>query len=101
MKALLDAYEAQNGEALETVSFGTLAADAVLIVADAYARAGELDPQAIAEQIKSTEDLDLITESVTYAGTNGTPVKPVFIHQIVDGEITLAASFIPENTPEG
>ncbi len=101
MKAFLDAYEAQNGEALETVSFGTLAADAVLIVADAYARAGALDPEAIAEQIKSTEDLELVTESVTYAGTNGTPVKPVFIHQIVDGEITLAASFIPENTPEG
>jgi len=95
MKAFLDAYEAQNGEALETVSFGTLAADAVLIVADAYARAGELDPAAIAEQIKATEDLELITEAVTYAGTNGTPIKPVFIHQIVDGEITLADSFIP------
>ena len=95
MKAFLDAYEAQNGEALETVSFGTLAADAVLIVADAYARAGALDPEAIAEEIKTTEDLELITESVTYAGTNGTPIKPVFIHQIVDGEITLADSFIP------
>lgn len=95
MLAFLDAYEAENGEPLETISFGTLAADAVLIVADAYARAGELDPEAIAEQIKATEDLELITESVTYAGTNGTPIKPVFIHQIVDGEPTLAASFIP------
>ena len=95
MESFLDAYEAENGEALETVSFGTLAADAVLIVADAYARAGSLDPEAIAEQIKATEDLELITESVTYAGTNGTPIKPVFIHQIVDGEITLADSFIP------
>lgn len=95
MLAFLDAYEAENGEALETVSFGTLAADAVLIVADAYARAGELDAAAIAEEIKATEDLDLITEAVTYAGTNGTPIKPVFIHQIVDGEITLADSFIP------
>jgi branched-chain amino acid transport system substrate-binding protein len=101
MLTFLDAYEEENGEPLETVSFGTLAADAVLIVADAYARAGELDAEAIAEQIKSTEDLELITESVTYAGTNGTPIKPVFIHQIVDGEITLADSFIPENTPEG
>ncbi len=101
MAAFLDAYEAENGEPLETVSFGTLAADAVLIVADAYARAGELDPEAIAEQIKATEDLELITEAVTYAGTNGTPIKPVFIHQIVDGEITLADSFVPENIPEG
>jgi branched-chain amino acid transport system substrate-binding protein len=95
MLAYLEAYEAENGEPLETVSFGTLAADAVLIVADAYARAGELDAAAIAEEIKATEDLDLITEAVTYAGTNGTPIKPVFIHQIVAGEITLADSFIP------
>ena len=95
MLAFLDAYEAENGEPLETISFGTLAADAVLIVADAFARAGELDPEAIAGQIKATEDLELITETVTYAGTNGTPIKPVFIHQIIDGEPTLATSFIP------
>lgn len=95
MKAFLDAYEAANGQALETVSFGTLAADAILIVADAYARAGELDGEAIADQIKETSDLALITESVTYAGTNGTPIKPVFIHHIENGEIALADSFIP------
>lgn len=95
MKAFLDAYEAENGQPLETISFGTLAADAVLIVADAYARAGELDPEAIAEEIKATEDLELITETVTYAGTNGTPEKPVFIHQIVDGEPTLAGTLTP------
>jgi branched-chain amino acid transport system substrate-binding protein len=101
MERFLAAFEEENGEPLETVSFGTLAADAVLIVADAYARAGSLDAAAIAEEIKNTEDLELITESVTYAGTNGTPIKPVFIHQIVDGEIVLADSFIPENVPEG
>src|SRR5690606_2540826 len=81
MQAFLDAFEAENGRPLETVSFGTLAADAVLVVADAYARAGSTDPAAIAEAIKSTEDLGLITEAVTYAGTNGTPIKPVFVHQ--------------------
>jgi branched-chain amino acid transport system substrate-binding protein len=101
MERFLDAYEAENGEALETVSFGTLAADAVLIVAHAYTQAGSLDAAAIAEEIKNIEDLELITESVTYAGTNGTPIKPVFIHQIVDGEISLADNFIPENVPEG
>ena len=97
MRAFLDTYEEARGEELETVSFGTLAADAVLIVANAYAQAGELDPMAIAEQIKQLEALEVITteEGVTYAGTGGTPEKPVFIHQIVDGELELAAEIPP------
>lgn len=89
MRAFLDAFAEERGRDLETVSFGTLAADAVFLVADAYLRAGVLDPQAIAEEIKATRGLELVTETVTYAGS-GTPDKPVFVHQIVGGEPTLA-----------
>ncbi len=97
MAAFLDAYEARNGEPLETISFGTLAADAVLLIADAWLRAGGAgtEPPAIAEAIEATEDLELITEAVTYAGTTGVPLKPVFIHQIQDGEPTLATVIEP------
>ncbi len=94
MRAFLDAFAEDRGRELETVSFGTLAADAVFLISDAYARAGELDPLAIAEEIKATEGLDLVTETVTYAGS-GTPTKPVFIHQIVGGELTLADTISP------
>lgn len=95
MKQFLDAYAAAKGEQLQTVSFGTLAADAVLIVADAAAVSGSSDPAAIADTIKGFEDLDLVTESVTYKGTSGTPIKPVFIHRIENGQITLAAKVTP------
>ncbi|HEX2153835.1 MAG TPA: ABC transporter substrate-binding protein [Acidimicrobiia bacterium] len=95
MEAFLAAYEEARGEPLETISFGTLAADAVLIVANAYAEAGSTDAQALIDAISSAEDLDLVTETVTYAGTTGTPIKPVFIHQIQDGEPTLAGSITP------
>jgi branched-chain amino acid transport system substrate-binding protein len=101
MRAFLDAYSEIQGEELETVSFGTLAADAVLVLADAYQRAGSADPAAIADAIRETEGLELITETVTYAGTNGTPIKPVFILQVEGGEYALADSFVPEDVPEG
>ncbi|HLT97821.1 MAG TPA: ABC transporter substrate-binding protein [Acidimicrobiia bacterium] len=96
MQAFLDAYEEARGEPLETISFGTLAADAVLIVANAYAEAGSFEAQALIDAIASAEDLDLVTETVTFAGTNGTPVKPVFIHQIQDGAPTLAGTLTPD-----
>jgi branched-chain amino acid transport system substrate-binding protein len=90
MKAFLDGFEQQHGRQLETVSFGSLAADAVLLVADAFRRVGALDAEAIGQEIWDTENLDLITEAVTYKGTTGTPLKPVFIHQVVGGELSLA-----------
>lgn len=92
MKAFLDGFERERGRQLETVSFGSLAADAVLLVADAYRRAGVLDAAAIGAAIWDTENLDLITEAVTYRGTSGTPEKPVFIHQVVNGDISLAGT---------
>lgn len=96
MAAFLDAYAESTGEELQTVSFGALAADSVLLIANAYANAGELDPQAIGEALAQLEDVPLVTQPVTYAGTTGVPVKPVVIHQIQDGEITLADTITPE-----
>ncbi len=93
MKAFLDRFEEANGRPLETVSFGALAGDAVILAADAYARAGSLDPLAIAEALKQAQSVPVITGSVTYAGTEGSPEKPVYVHQIVGGEIQLAATF--------
>lgn len=91
MKAFLDKFEAEMGRALETVSFGALAADAVILAADAFVRAGKVfDPLAIGEALKSAEGVRVITGTVTYAGTNGVPKKPVYIHQLVGGEIVLA-----------
>lgn len=94
LQAFLDAFAEEGGE-FETISFGALAGDAVLLVADAYLRAGELDADAISERIAATADLELITESVSYEGTGGIPDKPVFVHRIEGGDITLAATISP------
>lgn len=94
MLAFLDAYAEDTGSELETVSFGTLAADAILVVAEAIAQGGD-DPQAITDAIRAIAGLDLITEEVTYAGTNGTPIKPVFVLAVQDGEYVFVDSFVP------
>lgn len=96
MKTFLDRFEQEMGRPLETVSFGALAADAVLLLADAFVRSGEqLDPLAIGEALKSAQSVEVITGTVTYAGTTGIPEKPVYVHQIVGGDISLAKSFEP------
>ncbi len=94
MKAFLDKYEQAKGKALETVAFGALAGDAVLLAADAFARAGGADPEAIGEALKTASEVPVVTGTVTYAGTNGVPKKPVYVHQIKDGEITLAEKHV-------
>ncbi len=95
-EAFLSGFEAAQGRPLETVSFGALAADAVILVADAYVRSGmELDPLAIGEALRSAEGVQVITGTVSYAGTNGVPRKPVYVHQVVNGEPTLAETFEP------
>jgi branched-chain amino acid transport system substrate-binding protein len=96
MKAFLDRFEEERGRPLETVSFGALAADAVILVADAFVRAGsELDPLAIGEALRSAEGVEVVTGTVSYAGTNGVPRKPLYIEQVVGGEVTLAETVPP------
>ena len=64
------------------MSFGALAADAVVLVADAFVRSGSsTDPVTIGETLSSAEGVEAITGTVTYAGTNGVPIKPLYIQQ--------------------
>ncbi len=96
MEAFLDRFEEEEGRPLETVSFGALAADAVILVADAFVRAGaQLDPLAIGEALRSAEGVEVITGTVSYAGTGGVPRKPLYIEQVVGGEVTLVETVEP------
>ncbi|HZD18876.1 MAG TPA: ABC transporter substrate-binding protein, partial [Actinomycetota bacterium] len=96
MAAFLDAFESARGRPLETVSFGALAADAVILVADAFVRSGmQLDPLEIGDALRSADGVQVITGTVTFAGTNGVPVKPVYVEQVVGGEPTLVEKIEP------
>jgi branched-chain amino acid transport system substrate-binding protein len=101
MQEFLDVYGEEQGSQLETVSFGALGADGVLLAVDAFERAGELEADAIYEALRSTESVEVITGTVSYAGTNNIPDKPVFILTIENGETTFVERLTPEDVPEG
>lgn len=88
---LLTSLEAATGEASESPGFVGLAGDAVIAAVDGFLTAGSTDPIEIAEAIAGLSDLEVITTTTGYAGTEGVPDRPVFVLQIVDGEPALAA----------
>jgi branched-chain amino acid transport system substrate-binding protein len=105
MATFLAAYEAAKGEPLESIAFGPLGADAVLVVAQAYLASGkQLDPIAIGDAITAMESFQLISvDSATYqreGGATGSPVRDVYILQNIDGVPTLLTQFVPGDYPE-
>ncbi len=99
VQAFLDDAKAA-GATIETISFGALAADAVQILAAAAEAACSVAADDLITAISELRDLDVVTGSVTYAGTDGVPAKDVSVLTVVDGEpaltTTLRPTFIPE-----
>ncbi len=90
MQEFLDKFEADTGAPLETFSFGALAADSVILMADAFVRSGyALDGLAIGDALKGASDVTVITGVVSYAGSNGVQQKPLYIVQVKGGEVVL------------
>ncbi len=85
-------FEEAKGKPAENPSFAGLAADAIMVIAQGFADSGSTDPKVIGEAIANISGLTTMTGTTTYAGTGGVPDKPVFIHQIVDGVVTLAGT---------
>ena len=92
IKALADSYESASGSPLENASFGGLAVDAIAVIIDAFVRTKSTDPKVIGEAISSAKDVNGATGDLTYVGTTGVPAKPVYVHQVVGGAPTLAAT---------
>lgn len=92
IKALADSYEATYGAPLENASFGGLAVDAIAVVIDAFVRTKSTDPKVLGAAIKNAKDVHGATGDLTYLGLGGVPDKPVFVHRVVGGAPTLAAT---------
>ncbi len=90
--AQLDAtFTAATGGPLENPSFGGLAVDGIAVIIDAFLRTGSTDPAVIGAAIADATGVQGATGVLTYNGT-GTPTKPVYVHQVVDGAATLAGT---------
>ena len=87
----LNAGLAAKGMPSEAPGFAALAGDAITVAIQGFIDAGSTDPLAIAEAISQLTGVEAVTDTIGYAGTDGTPDTPVYILQIVNGETTLAA----------
>ena len=104
MKIFLDLYKAAKGAPLENETFGTLAADAVLTIAQAYLAAGKkLDPVAIGKAMATMGSFNLISvKTASYqppggGEPDGTITRDVYIVQDKGGTPTLLDQFIPKS----
>lgn len=85
------AIEAVTGSESESPTFSALAVDGIAVFIHAYQLTGSSDAATIGEAIPNLSNVDGVTAVLSYSGT-ANPSKPVFIHQIVDGAPTLAAT---------
>ncbi|MGI9622157.1 MAG: ABC transporter substrate-binding protein [Acidimicrobiales bacterium] len=81
----------EAGTPSEAPGFAGLAGDSITMAITGFLDAGSADPAVIAEAIGQLAGVDAITDTITYAGTNGVPDTPVYILQINGGETVLAA----------
>jgi branched-chain amino acid transport system substrate-binding protein len=97
VQALADAAAA-NGTPL-TSTFGALASDAVEILVDAATSACALDGASLIGAIDEIDELRVTTGIVTYAGSNGVPLKDVTIVGVSSGmpavEYLVRPTFVP------
>ena len=82
---------AAKGMPSDAPGFAALAGDAITVAIQGFINAGSTDLLAIAEAISALTGVEAVTDTIGYAGTDGTPDTPVYILQIVNGETTLAA----------
>jgi branched-chain amino acid transport system substrate-binding protein len=95
-----DVTEFNDGEAPENVGLTALGGDAMLIIQAAVESAGSIEPQAIADALRELQDVEVITGTITYAGTTGVPEKTVAVVAAEGGEFVPKEEFIPEFVPE-
>ncbi len=82
---------ASEGVPSEAPSMVALAGDAMAVIADAYLRTRSTDPAVLGPAIADANGVQGVTGVLSYMG-RGTPTKEIYIHRVVDGEPSLAAT---------
>ncbi len=93
VQGFLDEYQAAKGEAVGTVAFGALGADAAQIAIAAVEEACSTDGATLIETIRNLA-VKVTTGETVYAG-GGTPQRDVTILTVTNGEPALVDSFFP------
>ena len=91
--------EWNGGKPPEANAFAGLGADCIAIIKAAVEAAGSVDPAAIGEALGNIENLEVVTGTITYKGTNGIPMKTVTVAAVENGKFVLKEQFVPTNIP--
>ncbi len=81
--------EASSGAGSSSPTYAALAGDAMVVILDAFARAGSDDPKVVGDAIAASSGVQGVSGTLSYEGA-GKPRKSVYIHEVVDGAPTLA-----------
>ena len=90
-----DTFEEATGSPPESV-YSAVGADLVKVLDAAVAAAGSTDPEAVRDAVAALEDVKGYTGPITYAGTNGMPIKQVTVVRIENGERVLVERVVPD-----
>lgn len=89
-------YRAEYGVAPES-AFAALGYDAVMLVADAYRRAGKGDTQTLVQALRGTRHFEGVTGRIDYSRKSGVPKKSVSIIGVTGGAYTVKEVWRPGN----
>ena len=98
VRKFIDAYNKKYGIDPEN-AFPALGYDSVNLLAEAFKRAGNSDPQNLTNALENIDKFDGITGEVSYGARTRIPKKPVSLITVVDGEPKLVKSAVPEKVP--
>lgn len=90
LEKLIASYTAATGSPRPGApSMVALTGDAVAVIADAYLRVNSTDPVTLGRAVATANGVQGITGELSY-DNSGAPTKPIYIHQVVNGQATLA-----------
>ncbi|MDQ7832478.1 MAG: ABC transporter substrate-binding protein [Desulfovibrionaceae bacterium] len=87
-------YRAEYGVAPES-AFAALGYDAVMLVADAYRRAGKGDARTLQQALRGTRHFEGVTGRIDYSRASGVPKKAVSIIGVTGGAYTVEKVWRP------
>ena len=88
-------FEARYGKAPDTI-YSAVGYDLIKVIEAAVLKAGSTDPKAIRNAMASLENVQGATGTITYAGTNGMPIRQVSLVRVKNG----AREFVAQPTPD-
>jgi len=94
----IEAYQTKYGTPPSS-AFAALGYDAVHLLFHVAKEAGSLEPEAILQELATTQDFPAITGPISYSKGNSVPVKPVTIVVCRNGSKASIARFIPRSVP--